>query len=1346
MCTRLFYLSLIVLAVSLASAPAFAGVSYSDPPDGWTYIHTGAVADSASGWDHDNGSDQWDSSEIGAGKPGGVSHLTDDGTYVRIQDPYPRNPGGDPSNRKIMLTHQLTLDGVPTTVADQILSVEGITISFRARIATTPPLDLYDGSTAWPAGGDGYGTHDGGKSGFSIHQDAGGDQIISFTLALATEQPANITSYMGGRKGLVMNALNGTSPSGSVDAQDNEGTIKNVLELADPTQWHEFWITIGPDTSGGGTHLVTIWTDGSMEPDEFHVTAGDGGDEGYSYIALGCGSTDQAGAFDADFFAYKVGVHPPLGSQKKAHSPDPEDEAMTPPTGEVTGDYYMLLQFSPGDGAITHTAYFSTNFDDVDTRNSAVSLGSPPYPDMPGFETAYYVGLDDENVPEHARTPLERGVTYYWVVDESNDTSTYPGDVWSFTVASEKAWDPTPADDEENVIPDPDVDLSWQMGDVDTDDHLISYDVYWGTDEAAVAADETPDAHVTAATHTIGPLLGDQDYYWRVDTKLTDDGPPFGSRIVEGTVWHFKTLFSVDEVDPHLIAWWKLDGGFGDLAFDHSGHANHGTIIGDAQFVPGHTDNAIELDGSTQYVNVPNSTGLNLTKDLTLAAWIYLNDVTDNYGIITKCEGTSNKQYVFTTVDDELRLEYEVSGNNYNLTGGTLTPGQWQHVAMTIDSALLVNLYIDGASVVSETAPGEVLAQSNPVAIGRWSGSYNNNYFNGLIDDARVYDYELSATEIKILADRLGASNPDPANGATDVSRTPTLSWTPGAFPADTGGNRLYYGEDISAVLARTADNVFLDNPPYTPLGTLDLGANFYWAVDTVNGIEIWPGDLWSFTAIGWISVDDMESYTPWTTPGNNIFEIWLDGFGDCAGSGNGTGAVLTENADPIFGGVQSMKYDFDNDGTVYSPCDSAQVGGRLKYSKAELQIDDLASGIGTNWTIQGVKALSLRFYGNPLNIVEPMWVQLRDSTKGYGAKVTYGDYADEDPIAITEESWHEWFIDMADFDVDANNLVSVTIGFGNENGTGLNGNGAVYFDDFRLYTPKCFPSRHTAEMAKADFAPLGAPDCRVDYKELDVMADDWLLGDALVTAAARPTPDPNLVAWWKFDDGSGATAINSSGTASALTLSGAITWEDGISGGAVHFRGVGSGTGTLGYNANAITVCAWVNHDVFVSGQVERYITVGSEVAVIRKENDGRLHFYIMTGGSLRHLWVSDVLTEDQWHYVVGAWDGLTQRLYIDGVLKVWQRPGGVLGTASSLNVSSSGEPFNGMLDDVRIYDYALTHGEVLSLAGVDTLYVPVPSSAEIYEGEAEGSRVVNFKDYAELMDSWLVEIKYPQ
>jgi hypothetical protein len=327
---------------------------------------------------------------------------------------------------------------------------------------------------------------------------------------------------------------------------------------------------------------------------------------------------------------------------------------------------------------------------------------------------------------------------------------------------------------------------------------------------------------------------------------------------------------------------------------------------------------------------------------------------------------------------------------------------------------------------------------------------------------------------------------------------------------------------------------------------------------------------------------------------------------------------------------------------------------------------------------------------------------------------------------------------------VNVKNVKSIAIGIGNETGP-AGGSGTLYFDDIRLYTSRCVFTRRSADFAALDYAPeASAGDCVINARELEIMTRDWLLGDVVVTAAARPTPDPNLLAWWKFDDGSGTTAIDSSGKGLSLTLSD-TTWEDGISGGAVHFHGVGQGQGGFGYSGNAITVCAWVRHDEFVSGQVERYVTIESEVAVIRKENDGRLHFYIKTGGSLRHLWVSGGPTIGQWHCVVGTWDGLTQRLYLDGVQRASQRPGGVLGTASGIRVSSSAEPFNGMLDDVRIYNYALTHGEVLSVAGVGTLYVPVPSPAELYEGEAEGSRVINFKDYALLTDRWLDEDFFP-
>lgn len=312
--------------MGLAGDIALAGVQYVEPPGGWTYIYSGDDDtngptnnfDSLDGtWDHDNNSDEWDGTQIGSGRPGGVMSLSQVGvTFLRLQDT--GNPGdygmGDPgSNRKLFFGHSITNEiGSPT--ADTILD-DGVTLTFRARIATTSPLDDAHpagggGTSPWPAGGDGYVIHDGGK-GIGIHQQTGG-KIICFHLCLGTD------GWVDGREGLVMNDLadtNPTSPSPDVDQQEDDGGTLNLLDIAAPTDWHEFWITIQQDLTNTGTHLVKVYMDGSIVSDDFIVTAGNcHGDHDYgdSYLSMEVGSTPQAGAIDIDFIAYKQGIYQPL--------------------------------------------------------------------------------------------------------------------------------------------------------------------------------------------------------------------------------------------------------------------------------------------------------------------------------------------------------------------------------------------------------------------------------------------------------------------------------------------------------------------------------------------------------------------------------------------------------------------------------------------------------------------------------------------------------------------------------------------------------------------------------------------------------------------------------------------------------------------------------------------------------------------------------------------------------------------------------------------------------------------------------------------------------------------------
>lgn len=204
------------------------------------------------------------------------------------------------------------------------------------------------------------------------------------------------------------------------------------------------------------------------------------------------------------------------------------------------------------------------------------------------------------------------------------------------------------------------------------------------------------------------------------------------------------------------------------------------------------------------------------------------------------------------------------------------------------------------------------------------------------------------------------------------------------------------------------------------------------------------------------VIVDDMESYTIWSTPGNNIFEAWRNGAGNCEfDHGNGTGSTVTENTMTVLDGLQSMKYDFDNDGLVYSPCSMGQESRPHLYSRIEGDINTLPSGIGSDWTVIGVKFLRINFYGQVDNsTTEPFWVLLQDASKALGTKVFYGDHQGEDLAHLAEESWHEWNIDIADFNVDLSNVYSIFIGIGNEGSSVPGGSGTLYIDEIELFSP----------------------------------------------------------------------------------------------------------------------------------------------------------------------------------------------------------------------------------------------------------------------------------------------------
>ncbi|MFV2068535.1 MAG: hypothetical protein ACC645_16315 [Pirellulales bacterium] len=395
---------LILMATTTATD---AGILYPDPPDGWAYTYEGAADDfgDAQGfnaldgvWDHSH-SDWWDGSAPGDGPlsppgppmPGGVGAFgggEDGPTYLRIQDTGDPTVHGfpDPSNRKLYFTHDLAPD-----IPDLDLQVmdNGITISFRTRLATDGPLDdQYPEAAApapWPAGGKGYPIANSGRAMFNVYQEGrpGDDnEVLGFSLLTGGE--AGEFGIPTG--GLIMNNLVGDEPISAIDTTD-PGVI-NIREVsdADLIDWREFWITIRPDPTGKGTHQVDVYMDGGGGRSSFPITAGRNTDvaPGAS-LAMGLSSGTRFGAFDVDFFSVQSGIFIPPS-----------------PTGDMDIDGDADFDDIPGFvlGLTEPAVYLSTIGVAPNVRGDTDGDGDLDFDDIPGFVIILGGTGTLESVPE----------------------------------------------------------------------------------------------------------------------------------------------------------------------------------------------------------------------------------------------------------------------------------------------------------------------------------------------------------------------------------------------------------------------------------------------------------------------------------------------------------------------------------------------------------------------------------------------------------------------------------------------------------------------------------------------------------------------------------------------------------------------------------------------------------------------------------------------------------------------------------------------------------------------------------------------------------------------------------
>jgi hypothetical protein len=216
-----------------------------------------------------------------------------------------------------------------------------------------------------------------------------------------------------------------------------------------------------------------------------------------------------------------------------ALGPVPED-------GTLYLDTWVNLSWRAGDSAVSHDVYLGDNFDDVAAGAEGTFQGNQTV-------TNLIIGFLGFPYPEG----LVPGTTYYWRIDEVNDTdpnSPWKGDVWSFWIPPYTAYDPDPADSVKFVPPD--VELNWTAG-----FRAKLHYVYFGDnfDDVNNAVVGLPQSETTFTPST---LESDKVYYWRIDEFD-------GVNTYKGDVWSFSTIPIIAITDPSLVGWWTLDEDMG---------------------------------------------------------------------------------------------------------------------------------------------------------------------------------------------------------------------------------------------------------------------------------------------------------------------------------------------------------------------------------------------------------------------------------------------------------------------------------------------------------------------------------------------------------------------------------------------------------------------------------------------------------------------------------------------------------------------------------------------------------------------------------------------------------------
>ncbi|UCE48530.1 MAG: LamG domain-containing protein, partial [Phycisphaerales bacterium] len=291
-----------------------------------------------------------------------------------------------------------------------------------------------------------------------------------------------------------------------------------------------------------------------------------------------------------------------------------------------------------------------------------------------------------------------------------------------------------------------------------------------------------------------------------------------------------------------------LDGSANDGA-----GGNHGTLVGDPTWVSDPVRGwCLDFDGDGDYVDVGENPSLTFTGQITVTAWIKVRKFDRDWNAII----TKGDDWVLARTRDDNRVAFLCLG----LTGGgwpevysdDVNDENWHHIAGVYDGSKLI-MYQDGRDVDTKSLTGRINSNWSRVLIGE-NGQAPNRFWNGLIDEVRIYSRALTAEEIRLMAGAEPPTPPPPPPAPDDVTAVGHDSRIDLRWQFDTDPNlasyNIYRGQSEHGPFTKLNDSVHRVCVYSDFFGVNDVTYYYYvTSVAILGGAESGPSKIASATS-----------------------------------------------------------------------------------------------------------------------------------------------------------------------------------------------------------------------------------------------------------------------------------------------------------------------------------------------------------------------------------------------------------------------------------------------------------------------------------------------------------------